>query len=192
MATISASGHRIVAATRHGVEVFDSATGVQLGAIPGDDLRATFITVGDQFFVASLSGELVQYDLDTLEPIQSFGGSRGAIQELYRTTDGSTIAVRGGDGVVTLVDVASGVQVGPAFTMTPDDQLYASLAIDGSTLTYGGGLHSAIRVVDLDPETWIDAACRIAGRNLTAAEWATYVGDLAEHRPTCQRFPFED
>jgi hypothetical protein len=64
-----------------------------------------------------------------------------------------------------------------------------SFALDGSTLTYGGGLHSAIKVVDLDPDAWIDAACRLAGRNLTADEWATHVGDLAGHHPTCPGFP---
>jgi hypothetical protein len=35
----------------------------------------------------------------------------------------------------------------------------------------------------LDPTSWIDAACRLAGRNLTAEEWATNIGDLAEYGP---------
>jgi WD40 repeat protein len=76
-----------------------------------NDLRIAFITVADQLFVGSLGGELVQYDLDTLAPIRSFGGSGGAIQELDGTSDGSTIAARGGDGNVSLFDVATGNRV---------------------------------------------------------------------------------
>jgi hypothetical protein len=85
---ISRTGHRIVAATLHGIVLFDGHTGERLGSIPGNDLRAAFITIADQLFVGSLGGELVQYDLDTLAPIRSFGGSRGAIQETTaRLTD---------------------------------------------------------------------------------------------------------
>ena len=130
----------------------------------------------------------MQYDVDTLAPIRSFGGSRGAIQEVYGTTDGSTIAARGGDGIVSLFDVATGTRLGPPFAATPDDQLYVSLANDGTTLAYGGGLHSGIKVVDLDPDAWIDASCRIAGRNLTTEEWTTYIGDLADFTSTCAGF----
>jgi DNA-binding SARP family transcriptional activator/WD40 repeat protein/tRNA A-37 threonylcarbamoyl transferase component Bud32 len=187
--TISRTGHRIVAATRHGIVLFDGHTGERLGGIPANDLRSAFITIADQLFVGSLGGELVQYDLDTLAPIRSFGGSRGAIQEVYGTTDGSTIAARGGDGIVSLFDVATGTRLGPPLTATPDDQLLMSLANDGTSLAYGGGLHSGIKVVDLDPDVWIDASCRIAGRNLTTEEWATYIGDLAAYTPTCPRFP---
>jgi DNA-binding SARP family transcriptional activator/tRNA A-37 threonylcarbamoyl transferase component Bud32/WD40 repeat protein len=187
--TISRTGDRIVAATRRGIVLFDGHTGEQLGTIPGNDLRIAFITVADQLYVASLGGELVHYDLDTLAPIRSFGGSRGAIQELYGTTDGSMIATRGGDGNVSLFDVATGARIGPALTATPDDQLLMSLAVDGTALTYGGGLHSAIKVVDLAPDAWIEASCRVAGRNLTAEEWATYIGELARYTPTCPGFP---
>jgi DNA-binding SARP family transcriptional activator/serine/threonine protein kinase/WD40 repeat protein len=186
---ISSTGHRVVAATRRGIMLFDGSTGEQLGDIPANDLRSAFITVTDQLFVGSLGGELVQYDLDTLAPIRSFGGSRGAIQEVFGTTDGSMIAARGGDGIVSLFDVASGTRIGPPFTATPDDQLLMSLALDGTTLAYGGGLHSAIKVVDLSPDAWVEASCRIAGRNLTTEEWDTYIGDLADHTPTCPRFP---
>jgi hypothetical protein len=88
-----------------------------------------------------------------------------------------------------VLDVATGTRIGPPLTATPDDQLLMSLAMDGTTLAYGGGLHSGIKVVDLDPDAGIDASCAIAGRNLTAEEWATYIGDLAEYTPTCPRFP---
>ena len=46
-----------------------------------------------------------------------------------------------------------------------------------------------IRVWDLRPDHWVDAACRLAGRNLTRVEWESHIGDLAEYRPLCPQFP---
>jgi class 3 adenylate cyclase len=36
-----------------------------------------------------------------------------------------------------------------------------------------------------------DAACRLAGRNLTRTEWETRLADLGEYRATCPEFPLE-
>ena len=44
-------------------------------------------------------------------------------------------------------------------------------------------LHGA-QIWDLDPSSWIRAACGIAGRNLTRDEWAAHIGDLAPYRST--------
>ena len=109
---ISRSGHRIAAGTERGVEIHDGFCGEQVGAIEGGDLRGVFITVTDQLFVSSLGGELIQYDLDTLERVRSFGGSRGFITDLRGTADGTLIATVGGDHGVILYDVASGVPIG--------------------------------------------------------------------------------
>ena len=47
------------------------------------------------------------------------------------------------------------------------------------------------QIWDLDPTSWIDAACRLAGRNLSAEELATNIGPLAEYRPTCGQYPLQ-
>jgi DNA-binding SARP family transcriptional activator/WD40 repeat protein/tRNA A-37 threonylcarbamoyl transferase component Bud32 len=184
-ATISPTGDRIVVATRSGVITFDGETGKELARLPADDMRIAFITAGGQLFVGALGGELIQRDLDSLQPIRSFDGSRGAVQEIFGTSDGSLIAVRGGDGVTRLFDVATGIRIGPAFPMGPGDLRFMALALDGSALAYGGGQREPARVVDLDAASWVTASCRIAGRNLTPEEWDTYIGDLAPYRVTC-------
>ena len=51
----------------------------------------------------------------------------------------------------------------------------------------GGGIVSW----DLDPAKWETAACRLAGRNLTQAEWDQYIGDLAPYTTTCPDHPAE-
>jgi len=43
----------------------------------------------------------------------------------------------------------------------------------------------------LEPERWLEAACEVAGRNLTRAEWETNVGVLAPYAATCPEFPIE-
>ena len=40
----------------------------------------------------------------------------------------------------------------------------------------------------LVPDEMVGAACRVAGRNLTRSEWATYLGEAA-YRRTCPDFP---
>jgi hypothetical protein len=46
-----------------------------------------------------------------------------------------------------------------------------------------------VKVWNLDPQSWVDAACRLAGRNLTPEEWNSYIGDLAPYAATCPEFP---
>jgi DNA-binding SARP family transcriptional activator/WD40 repeat protein len=194
---ISRTGDRIAAGTTRGVEVYDGDTGEEFGTIPIDDLRGVFISPADQLFVSSLGGELTQYDLATLEPVRSFGGSRGLVFSLSGTGDGSLIAASGGDQRVSVFDVASGVQLGRPIDMTADERNFVALSHDGRWLVFGGQPNGndgpewedaedkAGQMWNLDPESWTAAACRLAGRNLTPAEWSSFIGGLAPYRPTC-------
>ncbi len=169
---ISRSGHRVAAGTKGGVEIYDGVTGEQVGAIPGDDLRGVFITVTDQLFVSSLGGELTMYDLDSLQPIRTFGGSRGFITQVLGTANGTIIATNGGDHNVILYDVATGVRIGTPITIPDEESNLIALSLDGRWLSAGGeasdGSHPT-KIWDLDPASWTVAACRVAGRNLTRA-----------------------
>ena len=77
------------------------------------------LTVTDQLFVSSIGGELTLYDLKTLEPIRTFGGSRGLVTGGAGTADGSLVAITGGDRQVSLFDVATGLRIGAPITV-PD------------------------------------------------------------------------
>jgi len=46
------------------------------------------------------------------------------------------------------------------------------------------GFTGASVLWDLRPATWLDAACRMAGRDLTAEEWARYLPGRAQ-RAVC-------
>jgi WD40 repeat protein len=197
--TISRTGHRIAAGTTTGVHVYDALTGDEVGSIPGANLRGVFITVTDQLFVSSLGGELVQYDLETLEPIRAFGGSRGHVFRGEGTADGSLVATSGGDQRIYLYDVATGVRIGTPVSVPDGQWNRVNISLDGKWLTVGGDYpddavrsRDTFQLWDLDPEHWETAACRIAGRNLTRAEWADNIGDLAPYRVTCPDLPLDD
>ena len=49
-----------------------------------------------------------------------------------------------------------------------------------------------ISIWDLDPDRWEEAACEMAGRNLTRRERATYLPPTSSGRPTCPGLPFEE
>jgi DNA-binding SARP family transcriptional activator/WD40 repeat protein len=195
---ITRVGDRIAVGTERGVEIYDSDSGELVDSRRVDDLRQVFITVTDQLFVGSLGGELTHYDLDTLQPIRSFGGSRGQVFHLHGTADGSTIAFSGSDRRAAVYDVASGVQLGGTIAIAADERNAVRLSLDGRWLAVGGqptlsneGLGRAdvgektAQIWDLDPNAWAAAACRVAGRNLTQAEWSEHIGDLAPYRQTC-------
>jgi hypothetical protein len=88
---------------------------------------------------------------------------------------------RGSDRTVRLVDVATRTQLGDGIRV-PLAEIGASLRPDGRVLV----VHSTFGVAlwDLDPTSWEDAACRVAGRNLTPEEWDRYVGELAPYHET--------
>ena len=92
---------------------------------------------------------------------------------------------------MVLYDVATGVRIGQPIVIPDDESNLLAFSIDGTTLAIGGRADAGIKVWDLDPEHWVDAACQVAGRNLTRQEWETNIGDLAEYRPTCPQFPLE-
>jgi WD40 repeat protein len=118
------------------------------------------------------------------------------------TRDGSVLAINGGDRAAAIFDVDSGIQIGGPITIAHDERNVVRLSLDGRWLAVGGqanandGVRSgdtheqrAIQIWDLDPTSWIRAACGVAGRNLTAEEWATHIGPLAPYRPTCPDLP---
>ena len=195
--SLSKSGDRMAVGTREGIQVFDTRTGKRVGIIPGGG-HGAFITTADQLFVSSLGGELTQYDLATLKPIRNFGGSLGYVDRGAGTSDGTLLVTNSGDQKVALYDVPTGVSLGTPITIADDELSFVSLAPNGKWLAMGGARtfpagdpNAATKIWDLDPEHWVDAACRVAGRNLTRYEWNDLIGNLAPYHATCEQFPID-
>src|SRR5262249_10249690 len=136
----------------------------------------------------SLRGEISTYDAETLAPLRTLPGNRGYILAADSDASGTLLATIGGDRTVALNDIASGVALGDRMDVPGDEANAIALRPDGMELAVGGSREVGIQVWELDPEQWIAAACRLAGRNLTAEEWSTNLADLAGYRATCPQF----
>ena len=44
---------------------------------------------------------------------------------------------------------------------------------------------------DIDPASWREKACTVAGRNLTKLEWQQYMPPDEQYRATCPAYPVE-
>ncbi len=182
----SPRGHRLAASTTTGVVLYDADDGAELARLgPRDDLRGVFFVTDELLAITSVSGELALYDADTLASVRSLNGSRGFIEDVQASLDGSMVAVRGGDRNVQLIDVTDATPIGGPITIPFDERRGIVLQPDGSELAVGGGGSAGIAVWELDPASWVAAACRVAGRNLTVDEWDRYIGTLAPYHETC-------
>ena len=91
----------------------------------------------------------------------------------------------------SLIDVATRTRLGDPIDLGEQLRGYPSSDLAGNglqaafTLPTGRG----VAVWDLNTDDWVQAACALAGRNLTKQEWDTYLGSLGEYHATCQQFP---
>ena len=163
--------------------VHDGATGERIAG----PLRGPFPTSVslDGVLVGASAGEITQYDVDTLRPIATFPGARGEVNTLQFSADSTTLLATSLDQTVSIYDVATRTRIGdpiaaaapfvyPGF-LRPDGKAVAVTVRDGVAVWY------------IDPERLADAACELADRNLTHAEWETYLAELGAYRKTCPR-----
>jgi WD40 repeat protein len=145
------------------------------------------------------SGTVHQFDITTHRPFgPALRGLGFEVDGVAYSRDGSTLAATAvGLSTSRLWDAATGTPIGDELTpgRTPYtertfgiDHRYPSqpaFSPDGTTLFTPVVDGSVVRW-DLRPASWVDAACRLAGRNLTEAEWRQHVGDQ-QYRQTCER-----
>ncbi|HVJ96407.1 MAG TPA: WD40 repeat domain-containing protein, partial [Acidimicrobiia bacterium] len=160
-----------------------------VGRVRGNRLRGVHITKSNIMLAWTLGGALTMYDLKTLKPIRSLAGGRGYIVNMQSDTRGALLAAGGGDRRVTLYDLVTGGAIGEPINVPDDETTEIALRPDGRELAVGGSETVGMQIWDLDPQHWITAACQVAGRNLTRAEWEDNIGSLLDYRATCEGFP---
>lgn len=137
--------------------------------------------------VGAAGGDITQYDLDTLEPIGTFAGARGEVNSLQFSANGAVLLATANDQTVAVYDVAGRTRLGDPIPTSAPFILPGWLRPDGAVLASTD--KTGVATWDLDTEQHAAAGCRLAGRNLSATEWATYLGDLGPYRSTCPQFP---
>ena len=170
----------------HDWAVVDLATGrVRRGTLPID--RATFADVspdGERAVVGSDDGEVLVLDLATGKPLRPpVPGSGTQIMSTSFGTSGNDIVSGEFAGMVGLWDGSTGGRVGTVTVDPTGGGATPRLLPDGHTAMIAD-LDGQIFRWDLRPDTWVAAACRIAGRDLTRSEWRAAFGDR-QFRSTC-------
>ena len=166
--------------------VHDGTTGEQVG--PRRFGPAEVAVSDDLLVVSDRRGDMTIVDLATLQPVGRLAG-RAMARSLTFSVDGTLLLVASQDDTVSLYDVATRTRIGdpiPARSPNPD-LIPGFLRPDGGAIAVTD--RNGVAVWDIAPDHLAEAACRLAGRNLTTAEWHSYLGDHWQYRATCPEFP---
>jgi WD40 repeat protein len=166
---------------RH-LTVLDTSTGEASNHAPTTAVTVSYAPNGD-LYGATDTGQVNRYDPKSLQPDRSLVGARGYVNSLQFSDDGSLLLATANDSTVALYDVGSGQRIGDPISSQAPGAWPGFLKPDGSELVVS--IPTGIAVWNLDPATHLEAACRIAGRQLTRAEWATYLSGFGSYRQTC-------
>jgi DNA-binding SARP family transcriptional activator/WD40 repeat protein len=185
-----------VSATRDGAEVvvtyvgeagppttsvFDGQSGeLIVGGLVGPRWHSVSL---DGLLVGAEGGAITQYDLKTLEPIAVLPGARGEVNSLQWSDDERVLLATSNDQSVSVYDVATWTRIGDPIPTDAPLTFPGHLRPDGEAVAVT--VSDGVEMWDIDAEHLAEAACRMAGRNLTETEWDTYLGSLGEYRKTC-------
>lgn len=91
------------------------------------------------------------------------------------------------DQTVSLYDIATGTRIGDPIPTDAPFSYPGFVRPDGDAVAVT--TRQGVAVWDIDPAHLAQAACRLAGRNLTPTEWATCLQDLGDHRDIRPTYP---
>ncbi len=152
--------------------VFDLTTGKELVRGLYGDTASVVLPDGD---IISTSSSRMRRSDDALASIDTLAKPVAGANRFELSDDGALLLLQGAKGSTALYDTATGIKLGTDIATDSPFWEPAHLSPDGRTLATNAS--DGILLWNLDPESFTDAACRMAGRDLTAAEWRRYVGD---------------
>jgi WD40 repeat protein len=144
---------------------------------------------GDVVFVAGIGGRIARVDMTTGEVATGRSRDVTSLAGIALSPDGGlAVSQHPFTAALALFDAATLQPVGqpiPAGDIVSDPPVV--FTGDGAMLA---NARFGVNRWELDPDVWAATACRVAGRNLTPAEWAEFVGD-EPYRATCPASPTE-
>jgi hypothetical protein len=194
-ASVASNGRRLLVtlhdATRYfswWTEEYDIESGLYLNTAMEFASEATMLPSGNVVAV-NLDGDVLVYHPPYGNPHMQFSAGRGAASSVEATADGRLVAVTSLDGTVAVFDLATGTRLGdPMNTGSPGAGPGSWLRPDGLALVTS--TTAGVVEWDLDPEAMSRAACRLAGRNPTASEWAVWAAGRGDRR-ICPDLPLD-
>jgi WD40 repeat protein len=153
----------------------------------GRVLSVAFSPDGKTVASGSFDRTIIIWDAKTKQPIQKLTGHLSAVRSVAFSPDGKILASGSDDQTVILWEPKSGQPIGQPITGSSSSVYSLAFTPDGRTLILGS---SEIILWNLDPRSWIEESCQIAGHNFTQAEWNQYFPNEA-YRKTCDQWPLE-
>ncbi len=145
-------------------------------------ISLAFSPDGRTLVSVSTDKTIILWDIASGKPKnQASFGHTGDVRSIAFSSDGQTLASSSGNEII-LWDRATLLHVGlPLFDETGNITNLA-FSPDGKTLSSGAVLW------DVDPASWLEKACQMAGRNFSQEEWALYMPEQAYDR-VCPQWP---
>lgn len=160
---------------------YDLATGAER---PQALAGSWWTVVGDDdLIVTTMGSDVSVLRPDTLAPVREMASMPGSIKDVALSDDGHTLVATSTNQLAALYDPTTGIRLGSLIHLPVRFSTRAYLSHDGTTLAVAG--RDGVLLWDLSPADLAAAACHVAGRNLTASEWATYLPSLGSPRATC-------
>jgi len=130
-------------------------------------------------------GAVDLYDARTLRQRgPSIPSTNAPIAWLAYSRDGRYLVANDSASNVRLIDAARHRTVGPLWSGLPG----AGAVFNHDGTIVGTSTPTSGALLDVDPEDWRAAACALAGRNLTAAEWRRYLPGQGPRQRTCPQY----
>ncbi len=189
-ASFSSDGTRLLMTDASGLSMYEVHSGKRLLG-PLEGVLEVGISASDVVATAGVDGTIEIRGLDDLQPVGASVRLEGArVQDIEFDDRGDVLVVRTTDAA-HVIDVASRVALGgPIRTGRPDPD--EGLAVSPDGLEMAIATTAGTTLWSLDPREWERAVCRVAGRNLTRAEWQRYIGGLADYRATCDEYVIDE
>jgi WD40 repeat protein len=161
----------VVAGGAERAEIYDVETGGVTATLERA-ANAAFSPDGSLLATNAFNGTIAFYDADTLDPEGvPLTGATAFTNTMQFTADGRVLATAGLDNTLRFWDVATRQQLGPGIAVTDHSFAVAPEGAEVAASTPAG-----VQRFTLERSALREAACRIAGRELSAAEWERHIG----------------
>jgi WD40 repeat protein len=139
---------------------------------------------GKQIATGDITGSVAFWDAATGRKTSPLQTAAGDVTSVSYSPDGSEVMTTGGDGSLRLWDLPSHKLVGAPLPGSTESG-WGTYFPDGRHVVSVSGSGWGV-VWDVDPADWERAACSVANRELTAAEWHDFVPERG-YRRVCAR-----
>lgn len=183
--TQSADGSRfVVTVGRDNPPLWFSYVFDRTGTLLAEGLPLAHLTeiLDDRHLVAVEAQGLTLYEIDTLERVGSLPANTFWSASLSHSDDGVLLTHSHLSSSIALIDVDSRRQLGIPID-NGDEPATSAITPDGRRFVQSSSRGTFVWT--LDPLAHVEAACRLAGREPTAEEWADYFSGLGEQHPLC-------